>query len=992
MPTPTFQRVTVDQFATLLQKFPFRRKVNAVHMHHTWRPRRADFRGHDTIVSMWRFHTQTNGWSDIAQHITIDPQGMIWLGRNWNLPPASAGGHNGNSTAGPFMFEMVGDFDAGPGHDPFDGPQRDTVLKVIALVQQRFGLEPGTLRFHNMMSNKSCPGSAIDYRRVLEGVAAARQDLQAPRDLGELEAASPFPEEEDLAIQQAIRGLSRVTSVRGEQADAEHVCAEDHLEHARESPLAGQEEAGDARGAALDAEALSRLRPHVVNLRAGKFSGEGEMTSTPEDVDAIFEEHLPQWMARQDAGKARIVFFAHGGLVSESSGLRAASRHVPWWLDNGVYPIYFVWETGFFETIGGLLQRAAGGTRDLADFTSDPLIELAARVLKGPRIWGGMKWSAERAADPPSPGAPIGGSWHVAQKLKEFCAAHGDRIELHAVGHSAGSIFHAYFLPLAQELGVPAFKSLHLMAPAIRVDTFKSQMLARLREGLVDHTTLYTMKRDYERRDHCAVVYRKSLLYLIHHALEDRARTPILGLEESLRADRELKAFFGLGGSAAQAGEVVWSVSPGDTGRSATLATAHGDFDDDPPTMNSIMRRVLGKQDADPVVAYPPPAGGQRGWDEEVDWSSDAALAADARWTWGWSWKRPKQPVPPPLPPAPQPAAQPPAAAQPSAPAATPATAPASSGRQLALCIGVDEYPDPRHRLSGCVNDARTWAAALSALGFQTRMLVNAEATRAGIDREMRNLVTQSRAGDVIVLQYAGHGTHVADLDGDETDGRDEALCPVDFASGALYIDDDIAKVFAQLPEGVNLTVFMDCCHSGTNTRFAVGLEPGALAPPEGSKARYVVPTPQLDEAHAQYRQQHPEARSARPGGTGGPESMRHVKFSACLDREVALESGGNGEFTRRAVRVLKRGVRGVSNEAFLNAVLAEFGTGAQQRPMLDCASAARSAPLLQPVGAAGGGARPVGDDAAAAPSRDAVLRQAVSALAHSVQALTDKP
>ena len=61
MPTPTFQRLSPDQFEQLLQKFPFTRKIDAVHMHHTWRPRHGDFRGHETIVSMWRHHTQVNG-------------------------------------------------------------------------------------------------------------------------------------------------------------------------------------------------------------------------------------------------------------------------------------------------------------------------------------------------------------------------------------------------------------------------------------------------------------------------------------------------------------------------------------------------------------------------------------------------------------------------------------------------------------------------------------------------------------------------------------------------------------------------------------------------------------------------------------------------------------------------------------------------------------------------------------------------------------------
>ena len=120
MPAP-FKQLNRDQFAALLDKFPFTRKINAVHMHHTWKPNHAQYKGHETIVGMWRFHTETKGWQDIAQHITIAPDGSIWLGRNWNLPPVSATGHNGNAIAGPFMFEMIGNFDRG--HDLFEGEQ-----------------------------------------------------------------------------------------------------------------------------------------------------------------------------------------------------------------------------------------------------------------------------------------------------------------------------------------------------------------------------------------------------------------------------------------------------------------------------------------------------------------------------------------------------------------------------------------------------------------------------------------------------------------------------------------------------------------------------------------------------------------------------------------------------------------------------------------------------------------------------------------------------
>jgi hypothetical protein len=77
-------------------------------MHHTWRPRRQDYAGEKTINGMYEFHTKKNGWSDIAQHVSIAPDGLIWTGRNWNQAPARAKGYSGDSKSGPFMFEMIG--------------------------------------------------------------------------------------------------------------------------------------------------------------------------------------------------------------------------------------------------------------------------------------------------------------------------------------------------------------------------------------------------------------------------------------------------------------------------------------------------------------------------------------------------------------------------------------------------------------------------------------------------------------------------------------------------------------------------------------------------------------------------------------------------------------------------------------------------------------------------------------------------------------------
>jgi hypothetical protein len=59
----------------------------------------------------------------------------------------------------------------------------------------------------------------------------------------------------------------------------------------------------------------------------------------------------------------------------------------------------------------------------------------------------------------------------------------------------------------------------------------------------------------------------------------------------------------------------------------------------------------------------------------------------------------------------------------------------------------------------------------------------------------------------------------VPDADGDEADERDEILCPTDLDWKAPLSDDWLRKAFDKLRKGVSLTVIMDCCHSGTNTR-----------------------------------------------------------------------------------------------------------------------------------------------------------------------------
>jgi len=917
MPAP-FKQITVDQFAELLAKFPFTRKINAVHMHHTWRPNHAQYRGHDSIVSMWRHHTRENGWSDIAQHLTIAPDGAIWLGRDWNRPPASASGHNGNAQAGPFMFEMIGDFDEG--RDPFNGKQRTTALEVIARVQHRFGLPTGTLQMHNMMSTKTCPGNSIDYQTVLHDVAELRPQLiSKPR--GAPSADGPFQPEQLIlreVVSESIESLQRATDTVFEPADAEPCThRDDHLDH---------EEARSAvdgtRG--LGVALVQALRPHIVNLRMGLFSSSGEWTTSAQDVDAIFDDHLPRALAAARAGerKLKLMLYAHGGLNSETDALAKTADLVKWWTANDIYPIHFVWETGLVETLGQILERASQG-RDRAarnffsDHVSDPLVEAFVHRAGGVQIWNAMKWSAQQSSSANAQGG-TGGAWYVAEKLADWCKQHPDEIEVHACGHSAGSIFHAHFIPCALEHGVPRVDSLHLMAPAVRVDLFRQQLQHRVGKGKgIDKLTMYTMDDGFEKDDDCGKVYRKSLLYLIHHGLEPERNEPILGLERSVRADAGLKQLFGIGGGQGDA-TVVWSDNGLDGGRSASRSRTHGGFDDDPATMGSIARRVLGKADADAIVELPRSRVGANPWRTPADvW---AGILEEH----GFELPNFTLPeLPPTVKPMPQVAA--------------------GGGRRSALCVGIDDYPTAP--LGGCVNDARAWAEALARLGFESpQMLLNGQATRAAIVRQLSALVEQSQAGDVIVFQFAGHGTQMPDLDGDEPEGEDEALCPHDFMSGELLIDDDIRAIIKRLPECVNLTCFFDCCHSGTITRFAFG-KPGA-ATPAGTRARFIAANRQLIEHFVDRRR----ASLSRSVAMDDSDTMRDVVFSACLSSEVALESQGHGDFTRHALQVLGQGTAGLSNAAFAERVTQAFGASPRQHAKLYSSDALGAAALLQPI------------------------------------------
>src|SRR5690349_4255402 len=70
---------------------------------------------------------------------------------------------------------------------------------------------------------------------------------------------------------------------------------------------------------------------------------------------------------------------------------------------------------------------------------------------------------------------------------------------------------------------------------------------------------------------------------------------------------------------------------------------------------------------------------------------------------------------------------------------------------------------------------------------------------------------------ELVTKTNPGHGGQTKDLDGDEEDGYDEVIYPVDFRQVGHITDDEMHRIMVTpLQAGVRLTAIFDSCHSGT--------------------------------------------------------------------------------------------------------------------------------------------------------------------------------
>lgn len=154
-----------------------------------------------------------------------------------------------------------------------------------------------------------------------------------------------------------------------------------------------------------------------------------------------------------------------------------------------------------------------------------------------------------------------------------------------------------------------------------------------------------------------------------------------------------------------------------------------------------------------------------------------------------------------------------------------------------ALLVGISDYgnakedPNKWANISGA-NDILLLSPLFFEHGYTVTSLVDSQATHANITNALMELAKESKKGDVVYIHFSMHGQPFEDLNGDEEDGWDEALIPVDaemlYAEGVYegknhLLDDELEVYFndirSKLGSEGQLLVILDACHSGTASR-----------------------------------------------------------------------------------------------------------------------------------------------------------------------------
>ena len=150
--------------------------------------------------------------------------------------------------------------------------------------------------------------------------------------------------------------------------------------------------------------------------------------------------------------------------------------------------------------------------------------------------------------------------------------------------------------------------------------------------------------------------------------------------------------------------------------------------------------------------------------------------------------------------------------------------------RKRAFMVGISHYDTALtgyqwNNING-VEDINLLSPILKQQGFYLTMLLDEQATYQNITNQLSTFTNQTKKGDIIYLHFSAHGQPVEDLNGDEEDGWDEAIVPIDayknYKKGVYegkkhLLDDQLNTYIKKLRTKIGTTGFLyvviDACH-----------------------------------------------------------------------------------------------------------------------------------------------------------------------------------
>jgi hypothetical protein len=179
------------------------------------------------------------------------------------------------------------------------------------------------------------------------------------------------------------------------------------------------------------------------------------------------------------------------------------------------------------------------------------------------------------------------------------------------------------------------------------------------------------------------------------------------------------------------------------------------------------------------------------------------------------------------------------------------------------------------------------------------------QATRANILANLKTVITNAIIGDLIVIQYSGHGTQIPDVNGDEPDRLDECWVPYDIYTNGPISDDEIWKIFRSKQSGVEIIMVSDSCHSGTVAR--------AFGRPSKGKAKYLPSATFLNNKNEEWNMPSGDPSFDNKDTAGMAVDDKSpwpvLLLSGCQDHEYSYDAyfnKANGAFSYHALRQLK--------------------------------------------------------------------------------------